>query len=233
MTEITRETLQRRYADLIDDELLRRLHSGVLTELAQDVATAEAQARGLSLEKPESAPGAPVPDVIDFAPDEFERNPYQAPRVAAQTATEGEQRTTRTSIWDVLWYLYVAVLALLVATAAAFDANALDLPAVVETITTAFALAGIVAWRRRRAWLHPVLWITSLAVNLAWLAVRYRQSWAVLDAAGESDLVPMFVIGMAISTALYLPLFWGLARYALFSPSIWRGRVSRAANEAA
>lgn len=229
--DITRENLQRRYADLIDAELLRRLRSNVLTDLARDVALAELASRGLSPDLDAAAGEPAAVGDIDFAPDEFERNPYQAPRVAAEVAARRPPPATRTGVWDVLWYLYVAVLALIIAVATAFSAHQLDAAALVETITSIFALAGIVAWRRRLAWLHPVLWITSLAVNLAWLMVKLRHTWNVLDAAGDSDLVPMFLIGTAISTALYLPLYWGLLRYALFSPSIWRNRTPQVAGE--
>lgn len=225
MTQVTRESLQRRYADLVDAELLRRLHSGVLTELAQEVATAEARARGLSLDEPAPSPGPVVPDTFDFAPDEFEHNPYQAPRAPAQAPAASERPSTSSGILDVLWYLYVAVFVLLVATATIFGPNPFDAISLIESITTGFTVTGIVAWRLRRAWLHPVVWVTGLAVTLAWLAAKIRHAWAILEAAGTvSDLLSLFLIGVAMTTALHLPLFWGIARYALFSPALWRPR---------
>ena len=46
--QINRESLVQRYEDLVDAELLRRLRSGELTELAHEVAMAELQARASS-----------------------------------------------------------------------------------------------------------------------------------------------------------------------------------------
>ncbi len=57
MTEVTRESLLCRYADLIDAELLRRVRSGVLTKLAHEVALAAARLSKSRTALP--APGAP------------------------------------------------------------------------------------------------------------------------------------------------------------------------------
>jgi hypothetical protein len=43
------ERLKKMFAELADEELLRRCASGTLTELAQSIAMAEVRARGLSL----------------------------------------------------------------------------------------------------------------------------------------------------------------------------------------
>ena len=90
------------------------------------------------------------------------------------------------------------------------------------------ALIGLTA-----AWLIPLAWVVCFAVNLAWLAVQIRHSWMVLDTAGSSDVIALFVMGAAISTALHLPLFLGLVRYAFFSPSIWRPQAPRTEPDAA
>lgn len=52
--------LQARFRDMTDDELLQRAGSGALTDLAQQVAQAELQARGLHLPEP---PHAELPQV--------------------------------------------------------------------------------------------------------------------------------------------------------------------------
>ena len=55
-----RERLKKMFAELADEELLRRCASGELTELAQAIAVAEVRARGL--EAPPKAEPAPVHD---------------------------------------------------------------------------------------------------------------------------------------------------------------------------
>jgi hypothetical protein len=55
------ERLKKMFAELADEELLRRCASGTLTELAQSIAMAEVRARGLSLPAPKPPP-SPEPD---------------------------------------------------------------------------------------------------------------------------------------------------------------------------
>lgn len=221
MTEVTRESLRRRYADLIDAELLRRVRSGVLTKLAHEVALAELASRGVSPDSP-AAPETPaVSDVIDFEPDEFEYNRYQAPRLPKAAELPKAPPVARLGIGDVLWFIYAAVLGGLVVVAVFFNPDPLGVRSLIEAAMTLYAVAGIVAWRLRRGWLNPIAWIVCFAINLAWLAVQIKDSWTTLSGESWANLAPL-AVGMAIVTALYLPLFWGLARYALFSPSIWR-----------
>jgi hypothetical protein len=218
MEPVSRESLQQRYADLVDAELLRRLRSNALTELAREVALAELTARGVSPDAEMSSDAPSVPDEIDFAPDEFASNPYQAPRSIADTAAASAPFPARFGVWDVLWFIYAAILASFVAIGLTFRANPLNAATLIETFTTGFALTGILAWRLRRAWLHPIAWVACIAISLAWLAVMLRFAWTVLA---------LHVSDMAVTVAVHLPLYWGLARYAFFSPSIWRLRTLR------
>lgn len=218
MTDVTRESLQRRYADLIDAELLRRVRSGVLTKLAREVALAELASRGLSPDSPVAPDTPAVSDVIDFEPDAFEHNPYQAPRVAQAAEPPNAPLRIRRSIWDALWLIYALVFGGLVVVAAFYAPDPPSARPVVETGVTLYALAGIIAWRLRRGWLNPIAWVVCFAVNLAWLAVLIKGSWTTLSNGSWGRLA----VSMAVVAVFYLPLFWGLARYALFSPSIWR-----------
>ncbi|MFI5013295.1 MAG: DUF2007 domain-containing protein [Hyphomicrobiales bacterium] len=52
--DVTRESLQESLSLLSDDELLGQFHSGELTGLAQEVASAELRSRGVRLTKPEA-----------------------------------------------------------------------------------------------------------------------------------------------------------------------------------
>jgi hypothetical protein len=47
--DINKEELASRYREMSDDELLRRVTAGTLTELAQEIASAELAARGIDL----------------------------------------------------------------------------------------------------------------------------------------------------------------------------------------
>lgn len=232
MSEVTRESLQQRYADLVDAELLRLLRADSLTELARDVALAELAGRGINAEAALAAQAAPAEHradaELDFPADEFARNPYQAPRapttsMARKSAAAGKRRDR---IWNVLWFGYASFIGLTVlldivgalsGPRAAYVSAAKILPLVLLSV----GLIGIVGWRLRRAWLHPLLWVACLAVNLAWLSSECLDSWKDIDSAGKD--LPILLIGTGIIVSLHLPLFWGLLRYAFMSPSTWRG----------
>jgi hypothetical protein len=65
-----------RFADLTDDALLQRLHSGSLTEEAQSIARAEALRRGLDL----NFEPAPMPEKADLPPADYvQLSRYMAP----------------------------------------------------------------------------------------------------------------------------------------------------------
>lgn len=66
--KVTREDLQATYRDLIDEELVRLLQSGTLTDLAVEVAEGELRERGITPPVPETVveedPVDEVPDVL-------------------------------------------------------------------------------------------------------------------------------------------------------------------------
>ncbi|MBN8739824.1 MAG: hypothetical protein BGP24_22950 [Lysobacterales bacterium 69-70] len=231
MSEITRESLQQRYADLVDAELLRLLRAHSLTELAREVALAELAGRGILAEAALAADAAPaelqVDAELDFPADEFARNP-QAPRAptSAMTRKSAAAEKRRGRVWNVLWFGYVSFVGLIIVLDLVGRLTGLRAAyvSVVKMLTLAMmtaGLVGIVGWRLRRAWLHPLLWVACLAVNLAWLGSECLESWNELGTAGDD--LPIILAGTAIVVALYLPLFWGLLRYAFTSTSIWRG----------
>ena len=229
MLEITRESLQQRYADLVDTELLRRLRADTLTDLAREVALAELAQRGISAEAALAAAAVAEPAVpaeLEFPADEFERNPYQAPRLAAATAPR------RVSVGDVFWWIYIAYIVL------ATGWGLLDLilrgePNVGMMAVTAmygcFAV-GLIAWRLRRPLLHSWLWVAALAVALAELSVGVKAIVMflvnhVFRASETAALNPLIAF-----TLLSLPMYWGIGCYAFASPAIWRrGNGSRKA----
>lgn len=232
MSEVTRESLQQRYADLVDAELLRRLRADSLTELAREVALAELAGRGIDAEAALAAEAAPAEQradaELDFPADQFAHNPYQAPR-APTSKTAPKSATTaqrRNRAWNVVWLSYASIVGLLIAfdmvgTLSGPYAGNIGAKKIVPFVAMSLGLAGIVGWRLRRAWLHPLLWVACLAVNLAWLGSECLDSWKDIDSAGKD--LPIILIGTGIVVSLYLPMFWGLLRYAFLSASIWRG----------
>jgi hypothetical protein len=61
--EVSREDLERRYAEVSDQELLDRYSSGTLTELAKSVVREESRRRGLSVALATDEPAALEPPV--------------------------------------------------------------------------------------------------------------------------------------------------------------------------
>ncbi|HSX58776.1 MAG TPA: hypothetical protein VLF18_01120 [Tahibacter sp.] len=231
MTEVTRDSLQRRYADLVDAELLRRLHSDALTELAREVAAAEAESRGLALTKPEPPRGPAVPDEIDFAPDEFERNPYQPPRMASAAMPAARRPPARNRAWDIIWFLYAGGLGVLtVASQVSRISRGINDVALMTSVVVCIGCAGIAGWRLRRAWVHSLAWVAVLAVNLAVLGVYSKRSFTELAALGDTNASLVLGFGFAVSMSIHVPLIWGLLRYAFLSPSIWNRRAAPRAN---
>lgn len=99
-----RESLARRYAELDDADLLRRLEQGELADIPLEIAQAELQSRGLAL-----MPHAPrLPPNFDFPPDSFAENPYQSPH--ARSDETADEPSGRAQISAVLWWVYIAIL---------------------------------------------------------------------------------------------------------------------------
>lgn len=237
--QIDRESLVQRYEDLVDAELLRRLRSGELTELAHEVAMAELQARGLSLE-PEpavvppaaqhgsagvpsdeayAAEAAAAPAEVALVADQFERNPYQAPRAAQIQRRDARARTS----WrDIAWWAYVGLLALMCANSLVLHPQRLTQPAHWLGLAPLLGMTvGLAAWRLRRPLGHPMLWVGLLALFLAQFVFALRSYLEILaEGTHRADsgllLMMLFVVGFT------LPGIWGLLRYAFFSNAIWR-----------
>jgi hypothetical protein len=223
--EITRESLQQRYSDLTDAELLRRAHSGALTELAHDVALGELAQRGITPDAITSASSTPtIDEPLEFSPDEFERNPYQAPRTPNGVLSTSAPAPQRGGVWNVLWWIYFGYLCLMILTAVLQAAMRGTLPAfnVVHAVIYAVGAVGLAAWRLRRALLHPAVWVACLAAGLALISSGIKGLITTLNAADASSYNNPFVYVTAAFVLLNLPLFWALARYAFLSPSIWR-----------
>lgn len=223
--EVTRESLQQRYSDLTDAELLRRTRAGVLTELAHEVALDELAQRGITLDAIASANAAPtIDEPLAFFPDEFERNPYQAPRTPDSTRFGAPFAPRRGGGWNALWWIYIGYLCLMVLVGLAQAALRGTTPAIdlAYVVIYGFGAVGLAVWRLRRALFHPAVWVACLAAALALLSSGIKGLLATLSAAGEPSYTNPFVYAASVVFLLNLPLFWGLARYAFLSPRIWR-----------
>lgn len=229
---VTRETLKQRYSDLVDDELLRRLRSGVLTELARDVALEEVAARGLNPDAPSPDASPAINPELEFAEDEFDRNPYQAPRLTTQASPQPAVPLRR-RIADLLWFAYVTISVYLILAEIflALEHNAIRDMFGPSVIFSASALGGIVAWRLRIALLNPLIWVGCFAVNLVLLAdyLKNYYEFAATDSTGYSEIfLPTMLAGLAAQA----PMYWGLACYAFGSRAIWAQRSARRAESA-
>jgi hypothetical protein len=219
--EITRESLQHRYSDLADAELLRRVRSGALTELAREIALAELAERGITLDdvvEPTPAPHAN----IEFVADEFERNPYQAPRIAVDAAHEAMARP-EASVSKWLWWIYAAVVSSFFLYAAyVFLRESPDARTVIVLSIYGWQILGLVGWRLRRRWLHENVWVAALAVNavLQYMLIEALIHAVRYEPSGFSHREMIF--RAASNILLSLPLCWALLSYAFLSPSIWR-----------
>jgi hypothetical protein len=96
-----RESLARRYAELGDAEL-RNLAHGDLDDVSLQIAHAELQSRALRR--------MPAPESVSL-PDPFAADPYAPPQTRDSEATDTPSR--RTQLGAVLWWIYVATLAVL------------------------------------------------------------------------------------------------------------------------
>lgn len=223
--EITRESLQQRYSDLADAELLRRVRSGALTELAREIALAELAERGISLDAVVEPPPAPHA-TIEFAADEFERNPYQAPRIAVDAVREARARP-EASVSRWLWWIYAACVSGSIAFAAYYRLrHTLDAAALIGLLINVWAMLGLIGWRLRRGWLHANVWVTALAVSAAQLCLLIKY---LADATFNEAYAPTpgAMIAATASVALNLPLLWALLSYAFLSPSLWQRPARR------
>lgn len=196
---------------------------GNLTERTSDAQSSEAQALGRTLDRPEPEIGAAVRSDVNFPPDEFERNPYQAPRNSAEGPSSWERFGSR----DVLWFIYAGLVGLLTVGAAVFDPNPTGVATLFEATATVCGPVGIIAWRLRRALFAPPAWIAWLAVVVSWHALQTWDFWNDLSDDAD-DAPPLLVAALVFVFALHVPLFWGVLRYALFSPSIWHKRTPAA-----
>ncbi len=223
--EITRESLHQRYCDLTDAELLRRARSGALTELAREVALAELAERGISLDATASVDSAPaVDEQLEFSPDEFERNPYQAPRTPDVRRSASPPAPQRGAGWNALWWIYIGYLCLMILFGLTQAATRGTMPAVniVHAVLSCLGAVGLAAWRLHRALFHPAVWVACLTAGLALLSVGIKGLITMLNAADSSSYNSPLVYAAATGVLLNLPLFWGWARYAFLSPAIWR-----------
>ncbi|UXI70151.1 hypothetical protein [Tahibacter amnicola] len=226
--EITRESLAARYADLADAPLLHRLRSGALTELAKEVAIAEATRRGLDWSRPPEPVSDPEPalvpideSVVVIEPDHFETNPYQAPRAHVRF----DHSTVGWTVQSMAWWMYIVLLAALTLNQAYHHAETGDpfRSFGARLVIELASIAGLVGWRLHRAWLSPYLWLAVAAVLAAFMVVTLKQ--IVVFASGPYGPDSRFAAGMlGLALALLLPQVWGLLRYALFSGSVWRTR---------
>lgn len=237
--QIDRESLVQRYEDLVDAELLRRLRSGELTELAHEVAMAELQARGLNLE-PERVAAAPAsprdgegipsdeayaaeaaaaPAEVALAADQFERNPYQAPRA---TQIQRRTKTARLSPGDLAWWGYIVLLVLISASGPLLNPGKLLQPSYwLGMAPLAGMIVGLIAWRRRRPLGHALLWVALLAVFLAQFAFAAHFYVELLSHEGAYYSPGMMVL-LVSGALVQLPGIWGLLHYTFFSNAIWR-----------
>ncbi|WP_313913699.1 hypothetical protein [Tahibacter sp.] len=223
--EITRESLQQRYSDLADAELLRRARSGALTELAHEVALDELAQRGISPDAiGRSAPAPTVDAELEFSPDEFDRNPYQAPRAPDSVRSASPPAPQSAGRWNALWWIYIGYLCLMVIVGLVQAAIRDTMPAIDVAYVVIYGLGavGLAAWRLRRALFHPSVWVVCLAAGLALLSSGVKGLVAILNATdAPSQHNPLVYLAITLAV-LNLALFWGLARYAFLSPSIWR-----------
>ncbi|MBL8297074.1 MAG: hypothetical protein JNN30_01895 [Rhodanobacteraceae bacterium] len=227
--EISRESLKQRYSDLVDAELIRRVRSGVLTELAHEVAVAELQQRGVAFDQDVPPDATSRLDDIDFEPDEFAHNPYQSPRPPATRASAADTKSSikpGRSFVDVLWFLYAAIIALVLISSmvtALLGGRVRDLfhPA---TAAPLLGLVGLVAWRLRKAIVSPLLWVACLGLSAALFIIQLKAIWKFLATIEMRTLLDGASPGLTILAvvALELPLIVALACYAFASPSIWR-----------
>lgn len=238
MAPITRESLRQRYADLSDAALLQRLVSSDLTDLAREVGQEELAERGLSLPIPQPAalPAAPPQETLpaaqlhaplaaagpetELAPDHFNQNPYQAPRGSVTATPEPPKSPARRPLLHWLWWAYTAYIGIkIVMGALNWVAHSWYLPIGLGLGLNAWALTGLIAWRLRRPLLTSWLWVVCLALTLAQLAIGVRAAWSLLDVYTPAPGQVVLTVG---AWMMGLPLLWGLACYALLSPSIWR-----------
>lgn len=237
MLEITRESLQQRYADLVDAELLRRLRTDALTDLAREVALAELAQRGISAEAAFATAAVAEPIVgaeLDFPADEFERNPYQAPRgAAAAPTTTAAARTSlaRQSAADWLWWGYAAYVAVLIGLSVyRWVSLQQGLAVGGALLVNAWALVGLIGWRLRRRWLFSGIWVICLAINAA-LGCIVARELARVALHAPPELVYSPAMYQAVGNVLLgLPLFWALFRYGFQSAPIWRRSSAPAGN---
>lgn len=248
--EIGRESLQQRYADLNDAELLRRLHTVHLTELAREALLAELKARGVNPgpapadtspaasartahgngDAAAAAPGATagpeaaVIDMQDSGADRFADNPYQAPR--APRVLRDDKARPPSQLVQAAWWIYIAIVVVTMGVTFVHrllsDATARELMALAPSVAAA---VGLVGWRLRKPLLHPLLWVACLAVFLAQAGVGLH---AYIEATSEwPEERQLMLVSSALSVVMQLPLIWGLARYAFLSGAIWRPAAQR------
>ncbi|TDR48590.1 hypothetical protein DFR29_101210 [Tahibacter aquaticus] len=216
--EITRESLQQRYADLTDAALLKRLRSTDLTDLAREIALQEMTQRGLVLSPVENEAASPPPD-FEFTADQFTQNPYQSPRAGP---VERATSRPRSPLPRILWWFYTGGLGLLVLVVMAqWVLRGAPAAEGLGLALNAWAVAGLAGWRLRRPLLSSWVWVACFALTLtqAVLLARILFGMAFTDADKGMTLVLSLALALSLPA---LPLLWGLLSYAFLSPSIWR-----------
>lgn len=216
MDPVSRETLDRHFASLSDDELVRRARGGDLAELAQQSAEAELQSRGISLQTlhgssdPSATLTAAASIDYTFGTDGFNENFYQTPRAASPAAPNVPLRSR---IAHALWWIYTAVFALLTLRWLYVAMLRPSIGVSIIALTSTICSAGLVAWRLQKPLLWRGLW-RLMVVGLILLEILFGLGSLIAIAELLKESSRNALIGVAIFL-LYLPLIRGLWYYAV------------------
>lgn len=213
-----RESLARRYAELDDADLLRRLEQGELADIPLEIAQAELQSRGLALTPHALRP----PPNLDFPPDSFAANPYQPPH--ARSDETADAPSGRAQISAVLWWVYIAILgalALRSAYVSALRPSGVTPAPLFSFGVIAWNCIGLVGWRLRKPLLWRWLW--AISALLTWLTVALMAlAGVVMALLAANDPAQWRIVWIATGTFLMLlPLAWGMSTYAFHEKTIW------------
>jgi hypothetical protein len=215
-----RESLARRYAELDDAQLRRRIEQGELADTPLEIALAELESRGLTVTINTPVP-QPPPDFA-FPPDAFAANPYQPPHARSDEALTTPAASTR--LTAILWWVYIAILGTITLRNAFISlmrpGGAVLMP-VISFGFMALNCLGLTGWRLRRAVLWR--WVWAVAAVVAWLGVALMAVSGVAmafvaasnPAQGRLAWLALFVF------LLLLPLAWGLSTYAFREDPLW------------
>jgi hypothetical protein len=219
-----RQSLARRYAELNDAELRRRIERDELSEIPREIALAELHSRGLALAPPPTQRTFAPPLLhrdVEFTADGFSANPYQTPRADMLDTPE---RSGASQIWNTLWWTYTALYTLYALRAVSMplrQGRLLNFGVVVMLAIMALTCLGLIGWCTRRRFLWRVVWIGVAVTAWLWAGLLGLASAIVMldgTAAPIAGYQPEW-LSLAM-TAAVLPLAWALSRYAC-DKSIW------------